>query len=316
MSNPYFSNDPYFGESDKARKQRASLGVPPIPQAGSQAQPGAAQYGTPGYGAPSYGTATMPAPAQPGQPMDHLERSYAMPAAGAYETGRLTYDDVIMKTGLVLGTIIVFGAFNWFGPAAIGMPGLQMPLMIVGALGGLVLGLVNSFKREPAPALILAYAALQGLFMGGISFVFESQWSGIVMQALLATVATFATVLLLFKSGRVRNTPKFQRIVLVGLIGYAAFSLINLVLMWTGVMSNPWGMRGVTIMGMPLGVVIGIAAVLLAAATLVIDFDQIQKGVQRGAPARYAWAAAFGLAVTLVWMYLEFLRLLAILRGD
>ncbi|GMA30519.1 Bax inhibitor-1/YccA family protein [Litorihabitans aurantiacus] len=311
MSNPYFSNDPYFGESEKARKQRAALGVPSVPQApqGQGYQGGA--YGQQAYGTPS-GTATMP----PAPVSDNLEHAYRMPAASAVQTGRMTYDDVIMKTATVLGTIILFGAFNWFGPAAIGMPGLQMPLLFIGAIGGFVLGLVNAFKREPAPALILAYAALQGLFMGGISFIFEAQWSGIVLQALLATVATFTAVLLLFRSGKVRNTPKFQRIVMVSLIGYAIFSLVNLVLMWTGVMENAWGIRGVEVMGIPLGVLIGVAAVVLAAATLVIDFDGIQKGVQRGAPARYAWSAAFGLAVTLVWMYLEFLRLLAILRGD
>ncbi|PWD51998.1 hypothetical protein C8046_16460 [Serinibacter arcticus] len=307
MSNPYFSNDPYFGESEKARKQRASLGVPAVPQPAPGQQP----YGAAAYGSAPSGTQTL----TPG-PTDRLEHAYSMPAASPSQTGRMTYDDVIMKTGLVLGTVILFGALNWFGPAAIGMPGLQMPLLFVGAIGGLVLGLVNSFKREPSPALIMAYAALQGLFMGGISFIFESQWSGIVMQALLATVATFTAVLLLFKSGKVRNTPKFQRIVMVSLVGYALFSLVNLVLMWTGVMGNAWGLRGVTIMGIPLGVIIGVAAVVLAAATLVIDFDGIQRGVQRGAPARYAWSAAFGLAVTLIWMYLEFLRLLAILRGD
>jgi uncharacterized YccA/Bax inhibitor family protein len=306
VSNPYFSNDPYFGESEKARKQRASLGVPAVPQAGQQqgyGQGGA--YGQQAYGTPS-GTQTLP----PVPGADQLENSYRMPAASAAQTGRMTYDDVIMKTGLVLGTIVVFGAFSWWAPVALGMPGLQAGLMIIGLIGGLVLGLVNSFKREPSPALILAYGAFQGLFMGAISSVFEARYPGIVVQAVLATVATFTAVLLLFKSGKVRNTPKFQRIVMVSLVGYAIFSLVNLVLMLTGVLDG-WGLR----QG-PLGILIGVAAVILAAATLVIDFDGIQKGVLRGAPARYAWSAAFGLAVTLVWMYLEFLRLLAILRGD
>lgn len=303
MSNPYFSNDPYFGESEKARKQRASLGVPTIPQANGPAA-GQQPYGAPAYGTASYGTQTLPPVS------DNLEHAYGLPAAGPAQTGRLTYDDVIMKTAVVLGTIVLFGAFAWIAPSALGMPGIQTPLMIIGLLGGLVLGLVNAFKREPNPGLILAYAAFEGLFLGAISAVFEARYDGIVIQAVLATVATFTAVLLLFKSGKVRNSPKFQKIVLTALVGYAIFSLINLVLVMTGVMDG-WGLRSG-----PLGILIGVAAVVLAAATLVIDFDGIQKGVLRGAPAKYAWQAAFGLAVTLVWMYLEFLRLLAILRGD
>ncbi|TNU74757.1 Bax inhibitor-1/YccA family protein [Miniimonas arenae] len=301
MSNPYFTNDPYFGESEQAKKQRQQLGVPNVAPA-----PGQQAYGQPGqYGSYSPTSTLPPVPVA----ADQLEQQYRMPAAGAAETGRMTYDDVIVKTGLVLGTIVAFGAFSWFAPSLLGMPAIQTPLMIVGLIGGLVLGLVNAFKREPSAGLIMAYAAFEGLFLGAISSVFESQWSGIVAQAVLATVATFVAVLLLFRSGKVRNTPRFQKIVLTALVGYLIFSLVNLVLMWTGVLDG-WGLRSGW-----LGVLIGVAAVVLAAATLVIDFDSIQKGVRRGAPARYAWSAAFGLAVTLVWMYLEFLRLLAILRN-
>lgn len=305
MSNPYFSNDPYFGESESARKQRQQLGVPSVTTSPGTSSgtttPQTSPYGT--YAS----TSTMP-------PMptasDQLEQAYAMPAATTYETGRMTYDDVIMKTGLVLGTIVLAAAASWVLPAALNMPGLQSVFWIVGLIGGLVFGLVNAFKREPSPALIMAYAGFEGLFLGAISSAFDAAYSGIVLQAVLATMATFAAVLFLFKSGRVRNTPRFQRIVLVAMVGYAVFSLVNLVFLWTGIMDG-WGMRSGG-----LGILIGVAAVVLAAAMLVIDFDNIAKGVQRGAPARYAWSAAFGLALTLVWMYLEFLRLLAILRGD
>lgn len=300
MSNPYFNNDPYFGDSQKAQQGRRAM-------AGSPSAPGTSTpspWGTPGA------TQTYQPPSPVPSAQDNLEASYRMPSAAPADTGRMTYDDVIVKTSIVLGTIVLFGAAAWVLPGALGMPGLTFPLMIVGAIGGFVLGLVNAFKREPKPGLILAYAALEGLFLGAISMVFEAQYSGIVMQAVLATVSTFAAVLLLFRSGKVRNTPKFQRIVMVALVGYLVFSVVNLLLMVTGVLDG-WGLREG-----PWGVLIGVAAVLLAAAMLVIDFDTIQKGVQRGAPARYAWGAAFGLAVTLVWMYLEFLRLLAILRGD
>jgi uncharacterized YccA/Bax inhibitor family protein len=122
-------------------------------------------------------------------------------------------------------------------------------------------------------------------------------------------VATFAAALFLYKSGKVRVTPKFTRWLLIAMVGYLAFSFVNLVLVWTGVLGG-WGMRGGAI-----GVVVGLVAVGLAAASLIMDFDSIKRGVEQGVPARFAWAAAFGLMVTLIWLYLEFLRLLAILQG-
>ncbi|ACQ79314.1 protein of unknown function DUF1112 [Beutenbergia cavernae DSM 12333] len=298
MSNPYFNNDPFFGDGKGQQRRGGQPGAYPG-AAGQQGYPGVPQAGQSAAGA----TGTM-------APAYDLEQAYNMPAAGPAQTGRMTYDDVIIRTGSLLGIIVVTGALAWFGPQALGAPQLVWPLMLVGAIGGLVLGLVNSFKREPSPALIVGYAALEGLFLGGISGIFETMYPGIVVQAVLATFATFGATLLLFRSGKIRVTPKFQRIVLVALVGYAFFSLINLGLMLFGVMDG-WGMREG-----PIGILIGVAAVILAAACLVIDFDAIKRGIERGAPAKYAWAAAFGLTVTLVWMYLEFLRLLAILRGD
>ena len=182
---------------------------------------------------------------------------------------------------------------------------------------GLVLGLVNAFKREPSPALIMAYAVAQGLFLGGISAVFGAMYEGIVLQAVVATFAVFAVSLGLFASGKVRVTGKFTRFLLIGMLGYLAFSLVNVVLMLTGVSTDPWGLRtGVEIFGIPLGLLVGVVAVFLAAMSLIMDFDSIKRGVEAGVPGRYAWAAAFGLAVTLIWLYLELLRLLAILRSE
>src|SRR5690606_8156430 len=181
---------------------------------------------------------------------------------------------------------------------------------------GLVLGLVNAFKREPSPALIAVYAAAEGLFLGGISMVFETIYPGIVLQAVLATGATFVATLLLFSSGAVRVTPKLTRFVLIALVGYALFSLVNLGIMLFGSGDSAFGLRSsVEVMGIPLGVIVGVFAVGLAAVCLIMDFDAIKRGVENGVPARFAWSAAFGLIVTLVWLYLEFLRLLAILRG-
>ncbi|MFC4554054.1 Bax inhibitor-1/YccA family membrane protein [Georgenia faecalis] len=289
MSNPVFENSPYFGKKRGAVPQTPN-GYP----------------GHPGYAPGATGT-TYP-PMVNGQQVADLEHAYAQPPAGPAQIGRMTYDDVIVKTGGLLAIVVAAGALNWF------VLGANMGITIAAAIVGLVLGLVNSFKREPSPALIMAYAAAEGLFLGGISAVFESSYSGIVLQAVLATGATFVATLLLFKSGAVRVTPKLMRFVLIALVGYALFSLVNLGIMFFGSSDAAWGLRSMEIMGIPLGIPIGIFAVGLAAFCLILDFDAIKRGVERGVPAKFAWSAAFGLVVTLVWLYLEFLRLLAIFR--
>ncbi|MBE0008992.1 MULTISPECIES: Bax inhibitor-1/YccA family membrane protein [unclassified Arthrobacter] len=241
-----------------------------------------------------------------------MEDLYNQPSAGPSQMGRMTFDDVIVKTVLSIGVVLVGAAV----PAFL-LPGLVMPLMIVGMIGGLVLGLVNAFKREPVPALILAYAFLQGLFVGGLTMILEAQFPNIALQALVGTLTVFAITLLLFRSGKVRATPKAMKIFMIAIIGYAAFSLINLGLMLFGVSEDPWGLRtGIEIAGIPLGVIIGIFAIGLAAFSLVIDFTSISDGVRNGAPQKYSWTAAFGLTVTLIWLYVEFIRVIAILRGS
>lgn len=275
MSNPVFSNNAVFGEPRRGRG-------------------GVAQRSP-------YGAGTAATGATAGMSASTLEQMYGAPSATTRDTGRLTYDDVIMKTGGLFAIILVTGALTWT---------LAPQLFWIGMIVGLVLGLVNAFKKNPSPGLIMAYAAAQGVFLGGISFLFESQWQGIVMQAVLATAATFLACLVLYRSGKVRVTAKFTRWLLIAMGGYLLFSLVNFGLLMFGVMDD-WGMRSG-----PLGILISVVAVGLASAMLIVDFDSIKRGVEQGVPAKFAWTAAFGLVVTLVWMYLEFLRLIAILRGD
>lgn len=292
MANPYFTNSSSFGQSK--------------PQPGSISQVGY-QPNAQGYGAPApYGTVTADPQFQ------GIQDAYYGPSAGAAQTGRLTYDDVIMKTGLVIGTIIAVAAATWFLFANGVLPtSAMMPVLWGGLLGGLVLGLVNSFKKEPSPALILGYAVLEGAFLGVISMVFNFGYPGIVLQAVLATFVTFGVTLALFKSGKVRVTPKFTKILMIGLVSYGIFCVVNFCLAMFTSLGDGWGLRTGG-----LGLAIGAVAVILAAMTLVMDFDQIQRGVTNGVARKYAWSAAFGIALSLVWLYLEFLRILAILRGD
>ncbi|MEJ1191667.1 Bax inhibitor-1/YccA family protein [Pseudarthrobacter sp. CCNWLW207] len=291
---------------------REATQAPPVPQAPyGQAPYGQQPYGQP-YGQQAYGRA-------PGQVMDgqggyaaqnmtneQLQQMYNQPAAGPADTGRMTYDDVIVKTAACLGVLLVGAAVTMF----VSM-GLASMLMIVGALGGFVLALVNTFKKQPSPALILAYAGLEGLFLGGLTRVLDTMYPGVGLQAVIGTLSVFTVTLLLFKSGKVRATPKAMKFFMIALVGYALFSLVNLVMMMTGLTTEPFGLRSGII-----GVVIGILAIGLAAFSLVMDFTSIEAGVQSGAPQRFSWTAAFGLTVTLVWLYVEIIRLLAILRGD
>lgn len=287
---------------------RGATQAPPVPQA---------QYGQNPYGQ-QYGQAPGRAPGQvmdaqggwmaqqQNMTHDQLQQMYNQPAAGPADTGRMTFDDVIIKTAACLGVLIAGAAVTLF----VSMP-LASLLMIVGALGGFVLALVNTFKKQPSPALILAYAGLEGLFLGGLTRVLDTMYPGVGLQAVVGTLSVFAVTLLLFKSGKVRATPKAMKFFMIAMAGYALFSVVNLVMMMTGLTTEPFGLRSGII-----GVAIGILAIGLAAFSLVMDFTSIDEGVRNGAPERFSWTAAFGLTVTLVWLYVEIIRLLAILRGD
>lgn len=220
----------------------------------------------------------------------------------------MTVENTIQKTVLSF-VVLVAGAAAGF------MLTPTMPWVFwVGALVGFVLAMVNIFKREPSPALILAYAAAQGLFIGGISLIYETEFSGIIAQAVLGTLAVFGVTLALFANGKVRASKKATKVFLIAMVGYLVFSLLNMVLIWTGVNTDPWGLLGTEIMGIPLGLVVGVLVILMAAYSLVLDFDSIQQGVRNRAPKKYGWSGAFGILVTVIWLYLEILRFIAIAR--
>ncbi len=285
MTNPVFSNSAIFGEPRRGR----TTTIQPSPYQAA--------------GAGSTASAGVDAAA--------LEQMYGAPTATTRDTARMTYDDVIVKTAGLLALLVAVAAVTWYVA-----PGL----FVVGMIVGLVLGLVNAFKKEPSPALIIAYTIAQGVFLGGISYLFQNMSvdgtatgtaEPIVLQAVLATFATFGAALGLYASGKVRVTPKFTRFLMISMVGYLVFSLLNLVLSFF-LPSDGFG----PLRNGPLGIGIGLFAVGLAAMSLIVDFDSIKRGVVQGVPARYAWSAAFGLIVTLVWLYLEILRLLAILRNN
>ncbi len=251
-----------------------------------------------------------------------LEGMYTAPPAGAIETDRMTVEDTVWKSAALFGILLVTAAIGWVvtlgGLSYNPYEGVNLLPWTIGALGGFVLAMIVSFtsRKTVRPALIFAYAAFEGFFVGGISAYFEAIWPGIVMQATLATVAVVGVTLALFTSGKVRATAKMTKIVMIAMIGYLVFSLLNVVLMWTGVVSDGFGLYSQKIMGIPLGLIIGVLVVLMAAYSLVMDFDQIQQGVRNGAPRKFGWLGAFGIMVTVVWLYVEILRIIAIARNS
>ncbi|MGN7797981.1 Bax inhibitor-1/YccA family protein [Leifsonia sp. 22587] len=237
---------------------------------------------------------------------ENLEQMYQAPSATSVDTDRMTVEDSIVKTAICFVLLLAGAGIGWFVPA------LALPAAII----GFVLALVNIFKRRPVPALILGYSFAQGIFLGAISMVFEAQWSGIVIQAVIATFAVVGVTLALFASGKIRASAKATKVFLIAMFGYLAYSLVNLVLMWTGATNGAFGLNSVELgnTGIKLGLIIGLLVVILGAYSLVLDFDAIKQGVTNRAPRIYGWSGAFGIMVTVIWLYLEILRMLAISR--
>jgi uncharacterized YccA/Bax inhibitor family protein len=241
------------------------------------------------------------------QQLDEIYNRSSAPAEG--ET--MTVENTIVKTVISFILLLAGAAIGWITAPAV-------PLLWIGAaIVAFVLALVNIFKKEPSAPLILAYAAAEGVFIGGISAFYEAMFPGVVVQAVIATLVVVGVTLALFASGKIRASAKATKVFLIAMVGYLVFSLVNVgIMIFGGAGGNPWGLRGsVEIFGIPLGVILGVFVVILAAYSLVLDFDFIQRGVNNKAPAKYGWTGAFGIMVTVVWLYLELLRMFAIARN-
>jgi uncharacterized YccA/Bax inhibitor family protein len=230
---------------------------------------------------------------------------YAAPSPYARSTTRyMTMDDVVTKTGLTFLVTVLAAAGTWALPGTTGW-GLALPAIVV----GLVLGLVIAFKMIANPAATLAYAAVEGVFLGAISEAFDQRWPGIVIQAVIGTLGVFAGMLVVYKTGAIRVTPKLTRWVVGALIGVLVLSLVN----WIAYLFIPGGL-GLRDGG-PIAIIFSLVVIGVAAFSLLLDFDMADEAIRRGAPAKFAWYVAFGLLVTMVWLYLEILRLLSYLRN-
>lgn len=222
----------------------------------------------------------------------------------------MTLNGTVNKTAFLLVLTLATALYPWSlyfaNPEA---PAVGL-ITIGGAIGGLVMALVTIFKKTWAPVTAPMYAALEGLFIGGISATFEARFPGIVMQAAALTFGTLGALLLAYRSGLIRATENFKLGVFAATGGIAILYLVNI------------GMRLFGFEGMgfihessTMGILFSVVVVVVAALNLVLDFDFIEQGVEAGAPKYMEWYAAFGLLVTLVWLYLEILRLLSKLQS-
>ena len=236
---------------------------------------------------------------------DTTFRTQPRPALGE---AQMSLQGTINKSFLLLVVLLAGALWPWSQYLATGDASVVSSSILIGAVGGLVLAIVISFKATLAPYLSMPYAALEGLAMGGVSALLERRYPGIAIQAVGLTFGVLAVLLVAYKAGLIRATARFRAIV-VGATG--AIALLYLVSMALGFFHvNVPVLNDAT----PLGIVVSLVIVGVAALNLVLDFDLIESGVAAGAPRYMEWYAAFGLLVTLVWLYMEMLRLLSKVR--
>lgn len=235
-----------------------------------------------------------------------------MPGYGGYQapptTGErpMTVDDVVTKTALTLGVALITGIIT--AVAVLSGAISPFPPMIIGLIVGLVLSLIIIFKQTANPGMVLGYSAAEGVFLGAITGVFEAFVPGIAFQAILGTALVFIVMLVVYKTGAVRVTPKLTKWIIGATVAAAGLMLINLI-------TSLFGLNMLRDGG-TLAIIFSIIVIGIAAFNFLLDFDMADQMIRTGMPARFAWLAAFGLMTTLVWLYLEILRLLYYLNQD
>ena len=225
------------------------------------------------------------------------------------DAGAMSLNGTVNKTAFLLVLTLAAAMYTWNRFFTSGMEGL-MPFVWGGMIGGLVIALATVFKKEWSPVTAPMYAVAEGLAIGALSAMFEQRFPGIVMQAVGLTFGVLASLLLAYRSGLIRATENFKLGIVAATGGIALLYLVNL-----GMRLFGFGGFGFIHESSTIGIVFSLFVVTIAALNLVLDFDFIEQGVEAGAPKYMEWYAAFGLLVTLVWLYMEILRLLSKLQS-
>jgi uncharacterized YccA/Bax inhibitor family protein len=250
------------------------------------------------------------------QQMGYQAQPYATYPPQTGVSRPMTLDDVVTKTGITLGVLSVVGVVSYLMVSA--NVGLAMPFAAVGGLGGFALVMIATFgRKQDNPAIVLSYAALEGLFLGAISFLLANftvqgaNAGSLIAQAILGTVGVFFGMLVVYKTGAIRVTPKFTRALVAIMIGAVVMMLGNMLFsMFSSHDGGPLRNGGT------VAIIFSLVMIVIAALSFLTDFDSADQMIRAGAPEKAAWGIALGLTVTLVWLYLEILRLLSYFRGD
>ena len=239
-----------------------------------------------------------------------LKESVFTDAVRGPRTETMTINGTVNRTGFLILLVIAAAWFSWTrsGPGPNGAIAPN-PLIFIGAIGGFIVALITVFKKTFAPVTAPIYAVLEGLFLGGLSAMFEARFPGIAAQATFGTIGVLGGLLLAYRTGIIKATENFKLGVFAATAGIALLYLVSMVMGFFG------SSIGFIHQATPMGIGFSVFVVIIAALNLVLDFDFIENGAAMGAPKYMEWYAAFGLLVTLVWLYIEILRLLSKLRS-
>ena len=281
------SNNPVFARSEEFNRTSSNAYGNQTYPGGGSSYPG---YGDAGTDPSAWGTGT------PGQ----------------VDERRMTVDSVVQKTAISVALVFIaaFATWAYIGDVTTNSDLGQVYLLaILGSGGAFLLSLANSFKRVISPALVMLFALAEGVALGAVSKMFEAQYPGIVTSAVLGTFAAFIGTLAVYKFLDIKVGDKFRRGVIAAMFGMVGLGLLSLVLSFFGINTGIYGNGA-------LGFIFALAGLVLGVFMLILDFDFVENGVAAGLPERESWRAAFGLTVSLVWIYTNLLRILAIMRGD
>lgn len=240
--------------------------------------------------------------------MDSYEAMLNAPAADAVDRGTMTYDDVVVKSLMCFGLLLVGAVAGWMT----GVVALSAAMLVAFAACAVTLGLglFIQFSKKVRPGAIVAYSLIEGFVLGALSCAFEMMYPGIVVSAVLATLVVIGTTLAAFMMGFVRNSSTLTRVAGIGSIAFFFYYLVTFALSVSG-MVNMRAVNSITVFGIPLGVIIGVLAVFIGVLCLVRDFDAVKVGVANNVPEKYSWLCTFAIMTDVIWMYLEILKILS-----
>ena len=278
------------------------------------AQQGVDYSGQPVYGTAQAGTGGSPVSSGYEEQMASYEAMMNAPAADAVDRGTMTYDDVVVKSLMCFGLLLVGATAGWM--TGIVAMGVAMVLFFASCAVTLGLAIFIQFSKKVRPGAIVTYSLIEGFSLGVISYTFEAYFPGIVISAVLATLVVIGTTLAAFMMGFVRNSSTLTRVAGIGSIAFFFYYLVTFALSLSG-MVNMRAVNSITVFGIPLGVIIGVLAVFIGVLCLVRDFDAVKVGVANNVPEKYSWLCTFAIMTDVIWIYLEILKILSyLMRRD